>query len=108
MISDCWKGYLPLESEFEIRQKPSNGGRLSRTAYNDHKFKRMVKRAFFAVTQELKKVIDIRKKRSLLEMEEACNIFEFITLSYIMLILERYDYPINKSPFQLIAEFNVQ
>lgn len=23
--TDCWKGYLPLESEFEIRQKPSNG-----------------------------------------------------------------------------------
>lgn len=86
VISDCWKGYLPLESEFEIKQKPSNGGRLSKNAYSVNKFKRMVKRAFFAVTQELKKVIDIRKKRSLLKMEEACNMFEFITLSYIMLI----------------------
>lgn len=27
VITDCWKGYLPLESEFEIRQKPSNGGK---------------------------------------------------------------------------------
>ena len=27
VITDCWKGYLPLESEFEIKQKPSNGGK---------------------------------------------------------------------------------
>lgn len=27
VITDCWKGYLPLESEFEIRQKPSNAGK---------------------------------------------------------------------------------
>lgn len=27
VITDCWTGYLPLESEFEIRQKPSNGGK---------------------------------------------------------------------------------
>lgn len=27
VITDGWKGYLPLMSEFEIRQKPSNGGK---------------------------------------------------------------------------------
>jgi hypothetical protein len=27
VITDGWRGYLPLESEFDIRQKPSNGGK---------------------------------------------------------------------------------
>ena len=27
VITDQWKGYLPLESEFEIKQKPSAGGK---------------------------------------------------------------------------------
>jgi hypothetical protein len=27
VLTDGWKGYLPLESEFEIRQRPSNGGK---------------------------------------------------------------------------------
>ena len=27
VVTDCWKGYLPLEGEFEIKQKLSNGGK---------------------------------------------------------------------------------
>ena len=27
VITDGWPGYLPLENEFDIRQKPSNGGK---------------------------------------------------------------------------------
>ena len=41
MITDGWKGYSPLENEFEIRQKPSQGGETFPGLCGIHEFKRL-------------------------------------------------------------------